>query len=153
MQEDARAFVDRQSHKWNGVDSSGMPCYLLGGDYVKTFNNDKCRKDIEIIVTLNEPCKLYILFDDRISAPTWLRENFRDTGDKIGVDGGPRNYNGVLSKGVTAGTGAGVSVDDLLSVWVREVNSPGPVRLVATETPQDDLNMYGIVAVPLVAND
>lgn len=153
MQEDARAFVDRQSHEWNGVDSSGMPRYLQGGDYVKTFNNDKCRKDIEIIITLSEPCNLYILFDDRISAPAWLRENFRDTGDKIGVDGGPWMYNGVLSKGVTAGSGAGESVDDVLSVWVREVKSPGPVRLGATETPHDDLNMYGIVAVPLGASE
>jgi hypothetical protein len=150
MQEDARAFVDRQSHEWNGIDSSGLPRYLLGGDYVKTFNSDKCRKDIEIVVTLDEPCKLYILFDDRISAPAWLRENFRDTGDKIGVDGGPWMYNGVLSKGVAAGSGPGVSVDDVLSVWVREVKNPGPVRLGATETPHDDLNMYGIVAVPLV---
>ena len=153
MREDARAFVDRQSHEWNGVDTQGMPKYLLGGDHVKTFNNDKCRKDIEIIVTLESPCNLYILFDDRIPAPKWLRENFRNTGDKIGVDGGPWMYNGVLSKGVMPGVGPGSSVDDVLSIWVREVEQPGPVRLGATETPHDDLNMYGIVAVPLPAQN
>jgi hypothetical protein len=30
---------------------------------------------------------------------------------------------------------------------------PGPIRLVATQTPHDDLNMYGIVAVPRDAAD
>jgi hypothetical protein len=153
MGEDARAYVDRQSHEWNGLDESGMPAYLIGGDYVKTFNNDKCRKDIEIIVTIDAPCKMYILLDDRISPPQWLRDSFRDTGDKIGIDGGPWIYNGVLSQGVTAGVGPGVSVDDKLSVWVRTVESPGPVRLGATETPHDDLNMYGIVAVPLTLGE
>jgi FecR protein len=153
MREDARAFVDRQSHEWNGVDATGMPKYLLGCDYVKTFNNDKCRKDIEIVVTLEEPCKLYILFDERIPAPRWLSENFRNTGDKIGIDCGPWKYNGVLSHGVLADVGPGNSIDDLMSVWVREVKTPGPVRLGATETPHDDLNMYGIVAVPLAADE
>lgn len=152
MREDARAFVDRQSHEWNGIDASGMPVYLLGGDYVKTFNNDKCRKDIEIIVTLEAPCRLYVLFDDRIPAPKWLRENFRDTGDKIGIDGGPWMYNGVMSQGVSADVGPGRSIDDSMSVWVREVDQAGPVRLGATETPHDDLNMYGVVAVPVKSN-
>ena len=151
MGEDARAFVDRQSHEWNGIDASGMPPYLVGGDYVKTFNNDKCREDIEVIVTLDSPCRLYVLFDDRIPAPKWLRENFRDTGDKIGIDGGPWMYNGVMSKGVSADVGPGKSIDDTMSVWVREVKEPGPVRLGATETPHDDLNMYGLVAVPLAS--
>lgn len=153
MSEDARAFVDRQSHEWNGIDARGMPKYLVGGDYVKMFNNDKCRKDIEIIVTLDQPCKLYILFDDRIPAPEWLRKNFRNTGDKIGIDGGPWVYRGVASQGVTSAAGPGVSIDDIMSVWVREVNTPGPVRLGPTETPHDDLNMYGIVAVPLPPAD
>jgi hypothetical protein len=149
MGEDARAFVDRQSHEWNGLDETGMPSYLVGGDYVKTFNNDKCREDIEIIVTLDAPCRLYVLFDDRIPAPKWLRDNFRDTGDKIGIDGGPWMYNGVMSRGVSADAGPGKSIDDTMSIWVREVKEPGPVRLGATETPHDDLNMYGLVAVPL----
>ncbi len=149
MREDARAFVDREAHEWNGLDNKGMPKYLVGGDYVKTFNNDKCRKDIEIIVALEAACKLYILVDDRISPPGWLRQQFRDTGDKIGIDGGPWVYNAVASQGVQSAVGAGQSIDDVLSVWVRDVTEAGPVRLGATETPHDDLNMYGIVAVPL----
>jgi hypothetical protein len=149
MGEDARAFVDRDAHEWNGVDERGMPKYLLGGDYVKTFNNDKCRKEIEIVVTLARPCRLYLLFDDRIDPPQWLRRSFRDTGDNIGVDDGPWVYNGVPSKNVFAAVGAGKSIDDEMSIWVRDVESAGPITLGATETPHDDLNMYGIVAVPL----
>ena len=74
MGEDAKAFVDRESHEWNGITAAGMPSYLLGGDYVKMFNNDKVRNGIEIRVTVGRPAKLYILFDDRIPAPSWLRE-------------------------------------------------------------------------------
>lgn len=84
-----------------------------------------------------------------ITAPRWLRDNFRNTGDKIGIDGGPWMYNGVRSQRVAAGRGTGKSVDDVLSVWVREISSPGPIRLGATEAKHDDLNRYGNVAVPL----
>ncbi len=149
MSEDARAFVDRTAHEWNGVDSSGMPKYLIGGDYVKTFNNDKCLKDIEIILSVEAPCKLYILFDDRIPPPKWLRKNFVPTGDKIGVDVGPWTYNNVASQGVEPAIGPGESIDDVMSIWVQDVEHPGPIKLGATETPHDDLNMYGIVVVPL----
>lgn len=149
MREDARAFVDRQAHEWNGLDEEGLPAYLIGGDYVKTFNNDKCRKDVEIIINLETPCNLYVLFDERIPPPNWLVSNFENTGDKIGIDGGPWVYNGVASEGVNAAVGSGKSIDDEMSIWVRRISKPGPVKLGATETPHDDLNMYGIVAVPL----
>src|SRR5262249_14448522 len=66
MQEDAKAFADREEHEWNGATTDGMPSYLVGGDYVKTFNNDKVKRDIEITVTLDRPSKLYVLFDKRI---------------------------------------------------------------------------------------
>ena len=149
MREDARAFVDREAHEWNGVDSSGMPEYLIGGDYVKTFNNDKCTEDIEIVVSIARPCNLYILFDERIGPPGWLRERFRNTGDHIGVDNGPWVYNGVPSQNDFPSVGPGLSIDSSMTIWVREITQPGPVTLGATETPHDDLNMYGIVAVPL----
>ena len=149
MREDAKAFVDRESHEWNGVTTAGMPRYLLGGDYVKTFNNDKVNNDIEIRVTLGRPAKLYILFDDRIPAPPWLRENFRNTGDHIGVDEGPFYSKGVWCAEHQPGVGPGVSIDNTSSIWVREVNSPGTVILGATEAPISGINMYGIVAVPL----
>ena len=62
-----------------------MPAYLVGGDYVKTFNNDKFSK-IEVYVTLVRPAYLYVLFDKRGVPPKWLRDEFEFTGDDIGVD-------------------------------------------------------------------
>ena len=149
MAEDAKAFVDREAHEWNGVTPAGMPSYLLGGDYVKTFNNDKVRHDIEITLTVASPCRLYILFDDRIPAPAWLEEGFRKTGDKMGVDEGPYVVNGKLRADHQPGVGPGVSIDNVDSIWVRDVPAAGTVRLGATETPITSINMYGIVAVPM----
>ena len=153
MAEDAKAFVDREAHEWNGVTPAGMPSYLLGGDYVKTFNNDKVRHDIEITVTVSRPCRLYILFDDRIPPPSWLVEGFRNTGDKIGVDEGPYVVNGKLRTEHQPGVGPGVSIDNIDSVWERDILAPGSVQLGATETPKTAINMYGIVAVPLGDHD
>ena len=148
LREDARAFVDRAFHEWNGVTQEGMPNYLVGGDYVKTFQNDKFLDDIEIIVELAEPCSLYVLFDDRLTAPVWLRDRFEDTGDKIGVDVGPFDGDRASSREFRTGVGPGASVEDVLTVWKRDIDRPGPVCLGATESPHGDLNMYGIVATP-----
>lgn len=64
MREDAPAFVDRP-HQWNGRNSNGMPDYLVGGDYVKTFNDDKVTGGLQIEVTLDCPATLYVLLDRR----------------------------------------------------------------------------------------
>jgi hypothetical protein len=150
MAEDAKAFVDREAHEWNGVTAAGIPSYLLGGDYVKTFNNDKVRKDIEITVTFARPCRLFILFDDRIPAPAWLVEGFRNTGGKIGVDEGPYTVgNGKWKTEHQPGVGPGVSVDNIDSIWECEIPEAGTICLGGTETPVSAINMYGIVAVPL----
>jgi len=150
MAEDAKAFVDREAHEWNGVTAAGIPSYLLGGDYVKTFNNDKVRKDIEITVTFARPCRLFILFDDRIPAPAWLVEGFRNTGGKIGVDEGPYTVgNGKWKTEHQPGVGPGVSVDNIDSIWECDIPEAGTICLGGTETPISAINMYGIVAVPL----
>jgi FecR protein len=150
MGEDVLAYVDRIAHQYNGVDASGMPSYLLGGDYVKMFNNDKVNRDIRISVTVAVPARVFVLLDKRLEAPHWLRENFRDTGDTIGVDTGP-----FFSKGQwnntqdPPGVGPGESVEDILAIWERDVKEPCVIHLGATEAPESGPNMYGIVAVPL----
>jgi FecR-like protein len=150
MREDAKAFVDRLHHEWNGVDKKGIPGYLLGGDYVKTFNDDKNAGDIELFVKLSQPATLYVLWCKRIPPPTWLREEFEDTGDQIGVDEGRHVFgDGTVHNRDGPGVGPGVSIDSIHSIWRRRVTKPGTVRLGPTETPGWDLNMYGIVAVPL----
>ena len=153
MQEDAIAFVDRIAHQWNGIDAAGMPSYLLGADYVKTFNSDKFNQEIEVSVKVDIPCKLYVLFDDRLPVPAWLRRDFQDTGDNIGLDTGP--FQTTQTTGThwhnkdSSGVGPGESVEDTLSLWVRVVAEPGVVVLGSTEAPVSEPNMYGIVAAPL----
>lgn len=151
MQEDAKAFVDRDEHEWNGVDASGMPKFLVGGDYVKTFNNDKFGRDIEIFVTVEHPCKLYILLDDRIEPPDWLRRRFRDTGSDIGVDVGRfyRDVDNVFMDDRLPGAGPGASIDDFVSIWECDIATSEVVSLGATGATHRWVNMYGIVAVPL----
>jgi len=99
MKEDAKAFVDRPEHEWNGLKTSGMPAYLMGGDYIRMFNNDKVTSEIEVFVSLAIPARLYVLFDDRVPAPPWLRENFRDTGNGLGLDLGKFQWQGRLDGG------------------------------------------------------
>lgn len=149
MREDALAFADREAHQWNGVDASGMPAYLVGGDYVKTFNNDKFNHTIRIGVKLSAPGRLYVLLDNRLKAPQWLLDGFKDTGDDIGLDVGPFFTSGQWHNKGPSGVGPGVSVEDTFSVWVKEIAEPSDVYLGATEAPRSQPNMYGIVAVRL----
>jgi len=151
MGEDVLAYVDRIAHQYNGISEEGMPSYLVGADYVKMFNTDRIKRDIRIDVTLSMPARLYVLFDNRLELPKWLTDEFQDTGDDIGVDTGPFQSTGPHwhNKG-DPGVGPGVSVEDELSIWVKEVPKPGVVRLGPVGAAATfGANMYGIAAVPL----
>jgi hypothetical protein len=151
MREDATAFVDRVAHEWNGLDAAGMPSFLLGGDYVKTFNNDKYSRDLELFVTIDHPCWLYVLIDDRVAPPAWLKRKFQDTGFDVGLDVGPfhRVEDRVLVDDRQPGVGPGVLVDETFSIWKCEFDKPQVVHLGSIEADHRYVNMYGIVAVPL----
>lgn len=151
LQEDALAFVDRIAHQWNGLDAGGMPHCLLGADYVKMFNSDKYNRNIEIEVHLASPCNLYVLFDNRVPVPSWLRDEFEDTGDDIGIDNGPFFSNGEWHRQGPSGVGPGESVEDSFSVWVKEIPKPCVYVLGSTEIDLGSTlaNMYGIAAVPM----
>jgi len=153
MREDAVAFVDRD-YQWNGVDGQGIPSYLLGGDYVKTFNDDKVAENLKITVTVERPAMLYVLVDDRLQQIGWLSDQFEDTGDNIGVDEGIHFPNDVRK----LGSGPGESIDQVHSIWKRRVRnretiSIGPYGPLSPEASslgtKASLNMYGIVVVPL----
>jgi hypothetical protein len=154
MREDALAYVDRPEHDWNGVDTRGMPAYLIGADYIKPFNADKRRRDVEITVTLGRPSRLFIFFDDRIPVPDWLREGFHDTGDDIALDVGPVDFGpGKVPIVVKRGFGPGNLVDDRMSVWERIVDKPGPNKLGLNGGITQSSTMYGIAAIPLKSEE
>lgn len=149
MAEDAYCFVDRL-HEWNGETAAGMPSYLLGGDYVKTFNDDKLMDEYKVDVELTQPAILYVLLDMRVDPPKWLTDSFSDTGDRIGIDETHHHRPGPEA---TSEVGPGNSIDRTHSIWKLVVPEGGTVVLgpngkAPSNTPWHN-NMYGLVAVPL----
>ncbi|HMO16414.1 MAG TPA: iron dicitrate transport regulator FecR, partial [Pirellulaceae bacterium] len=114
FREDCRSYVDRD-HEWNGLDERGLPPFMVGGDYVMTFNDDKIVTEIEIAVTLSQPATLYVLLDDRVEPPEWLKRDFVDTNWDVGSDDGWPDGD------ISTGIGPGVSIDHVCSVWKRDV--------------------------------
>jgi hypothetical protein len=149
LREDALAYVDRPAHDWTAIDSRGLPAYLIGADYVKPFNSDKERSDVTISVTLSCPARLFIFADDRVAAPRWLRESFKDTGDNIGHDCGHYVLDGVEYIKLNRGFGAGKSIDSTCSVWEQVVEHPTTVVLGPNSGSSEFSAMYGIAAIRL----
>lgn len=145
MREDARAYVDRPAHQWNGVGKGGMPSYLTGADYVKPFNNDKLRTNFQLQITLSVPSQVYVFFDDRLNPPEWLMADFEDTGDDIGIDMGPWRSGGRLYN-AESGRGPGKSIDSALSIWRRREVVEGTV-VFGPNQGKPHSTMYGICAV------
>ncbi len=146
--EDVRAFVDRR-HEWNGTDQKGLPSFLVGGDYVMPFNDNKFLEGLVVSVQLRQSCYLYVLFDTNMQVPSWLSNGFKNTGHLVGLDHG----SGPFTEGIAAEVGPGEGIDDKFSVWVRHISGPDQVFLGGVDMPADKelgWNMYGIVAVPLL---
>jgi hypothetical protein len=159
--DDVLAYADNPHHQWNGLTAEGMPEFLRGADYIKTFNDYRYRQDFEMTVVLTRPANLYVFADNRIPPPAWLMESFEDTGVDIGLDEGPwldqaEDKFRRLDVNTTA-VGGGKSIDNVFSVWKRVCLAAGPITLGdagkwATEGGQGRA-MYGIAATPLeVAN-
>lgn len=145
--EDALAYADRTEHEWNGVDERGIPSYLLGADYVKTYNDYKVSRTVQIHVTVRRPARLFVFFDSRLKTPDWLATHFHNTGDVIGVDE-PYNY-GHAERAPLRGTGPGVSVDARYCIWERIIERPRVVTLGPNAASSRQSAMYGIAAVAL----
>lgn len=146
LRDDALSNVGAR-HQWNGVDANGIPAYLLGADYVKSYVREKYRKT-NVSVTLSRPAKLYLFWcDERETPHDWLVREFRPTGDFIGLDAndGPGKHG---RKARARGHGPGKSIDLIFSIWVREITTPGTVELGAGVDPSRT-GSYGIAATEL----
>jgi hypothetical protein len=155
LREDALAYGDNP-HQWNGLSGKGLPKFLLGADYVMTFNDFRYEPEFEMTIELARPAMLYVFADDRIPAPEWLASNFEDTGVDIGLDEGLWNYvppeYEKFNTNTTA-SGGGNSIDNVFSVWRRRCENTTPIVLGnagewATEGKRGRA-MYGIAATPL----
>jgi len=131
-----------------------MPSYLSGADYVRTFNDDKMRNDVEIEVLLGRPARLFVFYDRRLKVPDWLAKDFQDTGQEIGQDLGRISHPGSRQGNRLnwkAEEGPGRSIDLRFSIWERRVNEPGIIHLGASGNfkRRSAAGMYGIAAVAL----
>jgi len=148
--EDCQAYVDRM-HEWNVIDKRGLPSFLVGGDYVMTYNDDKITSEIEVALEVSQPANVYVLLDDRVPTPAWLELDFVNTNWKVGGDDGWEEGD------IHVGVGSGESVEQTFSVWRRVVKAPTTVVLgsLTSESPPPSIkvgrSMYGIVATPLSA--
>jgi hypothetical protein len=151
FKEDARCYADRPTHEWNGIDEHGLPAYLIGADYVRTFNNYKFLKGVKIKVMLSRPARLFIFLDRRVAPPDWLRRSFHETGDSIGMDEGPFVYrfHGLKQATTELGVGPGQSIDGRFFVWDRVVKKASVVTLGENGGASRETGMYGIAAVEL----
>jgi hypothetical protein len=145
LDDDCFAFVDR-NHQWNALDSTGMPPFLIGADYIMPFNDDKFVPGLELKVRLLRPATLYVFLDNNMSVPSWLHNEFTDTGVDIGLDCAKTEWH----KDHSLGVGAGRSIDFRFSIWKREVKKAGIVTLGGIEQPpavrSQGFNMYGLAA-------
>jgi hypothetical protein len=148
LEDDARAYVDGHPHQWNGLTAKGLPKFLNGADYARTFNDYRYIRDLEIVVELAGPANLYVLFDDRVPTPDWLLERFEDTGVNIGLDEGP--WEGIPDHRTAVGSGK--SIDNVFSVWRRRCAGAELVTLGAVGDSSEARAMYGIAATPLAEN-
>jgi hypothetical protein len=152
LDEDTFAYADHP-HQWNGLTAEGLPKFLQGADYVKTFNDYRYMNDFQMEVQLSQPANLYIFFDDRVPPPKWLSEQFEDTGVDIGLDEGPwgaeeralRPDLPVFENAV----GGGQSIDNVFSVWHRRCLDAKPVVLGIMGEERQARAMYGVAATPL----
>lgn len=144
LDEDADAYVDHP-HQWNGLTREGLPEFLRGADYVRTFNDYRYLNDFEMVIHLARPANLYIFFDDRVPTPAWLSDQFEDTGVDIGLDEGP--WEGIADH--KNAVGGGNSIDNVFSVWRRRCLDTKPVTLAPVGETSEARAMYGIATTPL----
>jgi hypothetical protein len=144
--EDAQAFVDRH-YQWNGIQNEhGLPHFLRGADYVLPYCGDKVDENLKVTVRLSQPARLYVLLDNRLEVPSWLKAAFQDSGYDVAID--EDNYSNERSW-QHLGVGPGELLDRTCSVWFRDVLQPGEVVLGGITPPSDWSVMYGVAAKPL----
>jgi hypothetical protein len=72
-----------------------------------------------------------------------LTRDFTNTGLKIGLDEG-----GVPNPMKVTAIGAGESIDQVCTVWARDVSRAGKISLGSLEMSEPFTSMYGIAAKP-----
>jgi ferric-dicitrate binding protein FerR (iron transport regulator) len=153
LEDDVFAYVDHR-HQWNGLTTAGLPEFLRGADYVRTFNDYRYKHDFRMQIKFSGPATLYVFFDNRVPVlPSWLKQGFEDTGVDIGQDEGPwppheQALRPDLPMKVNA-EGGGQSIDSSFSVWRRRCKDGESVTLGPVGASSEARSMYGVAATQL----
>ncbi|MEM0927294.1 MAG: FecR domain-containing protein, partial [Planctomycetota bacterium] len=143
LREGSLAYVDR-SHRWKARKGEAFPEFLVGADYVMTFNVDKTHRAIERQVRLVRGGNLYVMYDDRLELPEWLTRRFTDTRFDIAMDEFWKLMDGDVERLVKINGGK----DRPFSVWHATVPARTTVRLGGVDSGTNRASMYGIAATP-----
>ena len=113
---------------------------------MQTFVNDRSNAELEIVLAVARPAAVYVLIDSRNAPPSWLAQDFTDTGARIGLENAP-----LLASGREVARGPGVGNMAPFAVWRRNLPQGGSVTLGPPRgSPDKDPTwMYGIAARPL----
>lgn len=145
--EDVRLFSDRP-HELNGIDASGLPAVLIGGDLVRMPAS--ARPDVtpeiadrlQLELELAELSDVYLLVMLNAQVGDWLQRDYQRTGVRTGVD-----LVGQIPGKVghfTKGQGPGDDVELTYEVWQRKQPASGRTVIAGSI----ELSMYSVVVVP-----
>ena len=146
MQSKAKAFVDRSAPKWKGLRGQPFPDELAGADIVQTFQSARWDESFELQLAVEQPCAVYVLFDSRNPAPTWLERDFTKT--KLTLRAHPWS-GGNITEGLEPLQSGLFEIP--CEVWKREVPIATTVKLGSPYDRRATLHsaMYGIAVKPL----
>jgi len=192
--EDVFAFTDR-NHQYNGArfTSAGVltntnpavagdvtvpiPAYLLGGEYMSTFNNNRDNAAYVMNVVVGPAVQAYLLIDNRVGETTtnafdpptlgtgasqmnWvLTDGWQvvNTGispngqrDFIALDEGstPADFASRPAANANLGVGPGVLINNFYSIYTKSF--PAGSTITLKEQNSGGINMYGLVVQPAV---
>jgi hypothetical protein len=125
MRNGALAFSD-SNDVWQDV-----PPGMIGADQVRTFSVDGFNWWMNLTLDLRRPCRVFVLLDKRNPAPSWVRREFRETGETLTLDFKPPQAGGKVARQLP------------YSVWERTVTAPGELILGPPyENPPEDRKSF-----------
>lgn len=147
MREGAAAYTDHERPRWRALPGQAFPPELEGADQIRTFNSDRHARDLQLMVRLQQPATVYIVYDGRKPAPAWLASAYRETGLRLRC--GPWRPESSLARDVPPDED-GMSYLQY-SVWRRDVADASVIEL-GPPHPRGEagpLAMYGVAIKPL----
>jgi hypothetical protein len=145
MQEGAQGYTDRE-YEFNGIDKTGIPTVLLGGDLVmmpadaRSELNPDAASPLRLEIEVSEPADVYLLIDSRYEVEPWITRDYEKTEFVVGLD-----IDGDHVDDNTPAADAGPGIDWSVSVWKRKQTLTGRAVVGA----EIEKTMYTIVATPV----